>query len=810
MGPLASDLRWSVRLIRRRPAFATTIVLTLAAAIAGVTTSMAVATSVLWRPLPFARAERLVFAWENTGTNGGTAAARVTPYRFTQWERGTRALSSMAAFGAVGFLADRDDGPTMVDGVRVTTNYFATLGIAPALGRDFTSGDGDPGAPRVVILSHGLWRDWFGSRPDAIGTDIRLGGVPYAIVGVMPDVVFPAWPENPAVVTLDPSSRRLWVPIARTSTFAASARGHVLGVVARLADGRSREDAAAELSTLAAAADPDAHGGLLRPFREQFVGDARVPLVALLCAALAVLLIAATNLAALQASAMEGRRAELSVRAALGAGRFRLAQQLGIEAAMLAVGGAACGIAVSAVTLSRVPSMLPPSVPLLTPPAVDGRTLLAAGAVSLCAALALAAWPFVRVRDAVSPAPRGGTPLARSRTFRGLVGAQVAMAMALVSAAALLQQSLGSVRRQRAGFTIDNVLVAPITLAGNTYNATTNRVVDTEQEMTEALSRLPGTTAVAFAYDHPLAANWLDSFTISGSAAGRDDLSGSAQLRIVSPSYFTTLGVRIVSGRGFTEHEDYAAGGVALVNQAFADRLLDGPALDRRLESGSTAGARPDVRLPSVFRIIGVVANERFKGLEAPTEPAVYVSTRQFPQQELVLLMHTGGEPLSVAQPVRRAIHGIDPGVPVGAITTLSAILAEQMVARRATTQVLTSFAAGALTLAAIGVYGLLALLVASGVRETGIRLALGSSPAQEATRVLQRCVGSVGGGVVCGVGLALVAGRLLQTLLVDVSSHDVRTLAETATVITLVACASAAVPALQAARIDPSAALRR
>ncbi len=809
MRTLASDIRWSLKLLRRRPAFSATIVLTLAAAIAAVTTTTAMATAVLWRPLPFAAANRLVFVWENTGASGGTEAARVTGFRFTQWERGTRTLSRIAAFGAAGFLADTAGGPTQVNGVRVTTNYFATLGIAPQLGRDFTTADGDPGAAHVVILSHALWIEWFGGRADAVGTSIRLDGGPYTIVGVMPAAVFPGWPVNPAAVTLDAESRRLWVPIARTPALAANVRAHVLGVVGRLADGRSIDDAASELTRLVDPTDPDTHGAALRPFRDQLVRDARLPLIALLGAAFAVLLVAATNLAALQGSAIEGRRAELSVRAALGAGRARLARQLVTEAAMLTTTGAMLGVALSAVALARIPSLLPPSVPLLTPPSVDARTLLVAASVAVFAAAMLAAWPFARTLAATAPAPRGFVPLARSRTFRALVVAQVAFAMALASTAALLQRSLDAVRRQPTGFVVDNVLTATVALPGAAYDGSTDRVVSTERRMADELARLPGARAVAFAYDLPLEAHWIDAYRVSGSTAGRDDTSSSAQLRIVSPSYFDTMRVGVIDGRGFTEHDTYAAAGVAVVNEAFAARLLDGPALNRSLHTGSTLRARRDVQLPSEFRIVGVVENERFRGLESPVEPAVYLSTRQFPQQQVVMLMRTAADPLALAPSVRESLRRIDPGVPVDRMAALSSILAGQLVTRRATTSVISSFAAGALTLAGLGLYGLLALLVASGVRETGIRLALGASPAQEAGRVVKNAVLSAAAGVACGSALSLAGGRLLQSLLVGVTPRDATTLALASGTIAAVAVASAALPALRAARVDPAKALR-
>jgi putative ABC transport system permease protein len=806
---LASDIRWSLRLVSHRPAFATTVVLTLAAAIAAVTAAFGIATAVLWRPLPFAQADRLVFAWENTGAGGELQPARVTGFRFDQWRRGTRSLSSIAAFGAVGYLADMGGGAVIVHGVRVTPNYFATLGIAPALGRDFTAADADPGAANVVILSHALWKEWLGGRADAMGTSVRLGGRPFTVVGVMPAVVFPAWPENPATVTLDPESRRLWTPLTNAAAFAASTRAHVNGVVARLADGRSIDEAAAELTRMAQKSDPDAHGAVLRPFRDQFVRDATLSLLAVIGAAAAVLLVACTNLAALQGSAVEARRAELAMRAALGAGRLRIARQLATEAGVLTAAGAALGVLFARVALARVPNLLPPSVPLLHPPSLDGRTLLLAGVVSVVAALVLAAWPLARTRAVMSPAPRGTTPLARNVVFRTLVVAQVALAMALVASAALLQQSLDTVRGQNAGFAVDNVLVANVTLAGAAYNASIDRVVAAERRITDDLSRLPGVRGVAFAYDHPLEASWLDSFTMSGSAAARDDVSGSAQLRIVSPSYFETMGLEVAEGRDFAETDALGTAGVALVNAAFAQRVVDGPVLNRTLRSGSPRASSNDPRVPAEFRIVGIVENERFKGLEQPSEPAVYFSTRQFPQLQLMLLMRGHADAESLARPAREVIRRFDPGVPVAAMTTLSSILAAQLVTRRAATHAIDGFAGGALGLAALGLYGLLALLAASRTRETGIRLALGSSPLAEAGRVVRECMVNTVTGVALGLGLALIAGRFVRSLLVGVSSRDSTTLAVVSIAMLLVGLAAAALPAWRTSRIDPSTALR-
>jgi predicted permease len=808
MGGVTFDILWSLRLLHRRPAFAATVVLTLAISIAAVAVAHGVATSVLWRSLPFADAGRLAFVWENSGEGGAIDPSRVTGYRFAEWQRSTTTLASMAAFGATGFLAEQGQEAVMVRGVRVSTNYFDTLGIAPLVGRGFVHADGEPGHERVVILSHALWQEWFGGRRDAVGRDIRLGGQRYAVIGVMPPVVFPAWPVNPATVTLDPDSCRLWVPIARTSALAANSGSHVLGIVARLKPGTSLDDAAAELTSLVDRSDPDPHRAIVRAFREQFVRDARAPLMALLGAALAVLLVAGTNLAALQGSAVEGRRAELSVRAALGAGRLRLARQFATEALILTSAAGFLGLVLSRVILVRVPDLLPPSVPLLTAPAVDATMLALVATVSLGAAAALAGWPFVRASQSVPIAPRGNTPLSRSIVFRSLVVTQVALAMGLVAVAALLQQSLNAVRGQDAGFVIDRVLTASVTFAGSGYD-TPAEVVAAERRLASKLAAIPGVRMVAFAYDHPLEANWIDSFTISGLADPRDGVRGSAQLRIVSPSYFDTMGVAVLDGRGLSEQDDLGTPGAIVVNEAFARSISNGPVLNRRLRSGTPGLNWNAPALPSEFRVVGIVEDERFKGLEQPSEPAVYMSTRQFPQQQAAILMRTAIDADSLASTLRDMVREFDPGVPVSNISPLSSILAEQLVARSATTHVIDGFAGGALALAGLGVYGLLALLVSARTRETGIRLALGSSPAHEARRVLRDCVASTAAGVAGGLGLALLFGKLAQSLLVGVSSRDVPTLTVVSVTVLCVAVAAAAFPAWRAARVDPATVLR-
>jgi predicted permease len=615
--------------------------------------------------------------------------------------------------------------------------------------------------------------------------------------------VFPAWPINPATVTLDADSRQVWVPIPHTPELDASGRSHVFGVVARLAPGVEQGEAVERLDRAAGDAAGDAHRAVIQPLREQFVSGARAPLLALAGASLCVLLVACINLAALCGSAFESRRGELAVRLAIGASVGRVVRQLVIEAAVFAAAGAIGGLALARVAFAGLPSLLPPSIPLLTAPALDPGLAAFAAMVAALASAVLAGWPIARIVSA-SPSPRGTVPSSRSAVHRVLVAAQVAITVALVTAAGLLGQSLRTIERRDTGFSLARTLVADIGLPA--AQSDPQAIAAAEARVLDAVARRPGVRAVAAAYDHPLEANWSETLTLVGDSTAPDQRQ-DVELRIVSPGYFEALDVELVDGRTPTVRDTLDSSGVAVVNEALA-RAIGGTVLGRRLRSAAprfTFGAAAAAE----FEIVGVVGNERFHGLEQPTRPAYYLSTRQFPQTALSLLVRTAGDPLAAADDVRAAIRDADPSATVARPTSLDRILAGQLAQRRVTTDVIGSFASAALVLAALGMYGLLAVLVGSRTREIGIRLAVGASPASMARHVFGLAVRDAAAGVVIGCGLALAAGSLLQGLLVDVSARDPMTLAAVAGVLLAVAVAASLVPAIRAARVDPVDALR-
>jgi predicted permease len=688
---LMQDIRWACRYARRRPSLASTVAVTIALSVAAATTAFGLASAVLWRPLPFDRATELVFVWEEVERDGQPQAARVTGARHAAWREAADGVASLALFGAAGFTMHTPAGATSIRGVRVSADYFSTLGIRPALGRTFAPADEVPGNHRVIIVSSGFWQQRLGARQAAIGETLSLSGETYTIVGVMPAATYPGWPTNPAVVTLDPESRQFWVPIPRTPQLDQSGRAHVFGVLARLHGGASPTELVERLNRSADPSAVDPHRARLEPVREQFVAEARLPLIVLAAAALAVLMIASANLAALYAAAFESRRGELSMRLAVGATAGQLVRQIAVEVILLVAAGTVGGTLLATVALARAPGLLPPSIPFLTVPAVDVQAVAFGALLGLVTTAVVSGWPVARLLLS-PPSPRGVALEGRARVYRVLVVAQVAMAVALTSAAGLLARSLHSIERQDPGFSIERVLVADVGLPQR--RPPDGRLAGaTERHLLAAVAARPGVESAVTAYDHPLAANWSESPLVTGDAAA-DAQQRQVDLRIVSPGYFDALGVNLLEGRTLSDRDDFDAPGAAVVNEAFAAEL-GGRAIGRRLHSSTPSAMYEGA--PRDFEIVGVVENERFRGLERPAGPAYYLSTRQFPQPDVTLLVRTSRDPLGLASDVRSAVRATDTTITVDRVTTLETLLGELLVSRRVTTEIVGAFAVAAL-----------------------------------------------------------------------------------------------------------------
>jgi predicted permease len=505
----------------------------------------------------------------------------------------------------------------------------------------------------------------------------------------------------------------------------------------------------------------------------------------------------------LYASLFESRRAELAVRTAIGAGSARLARLLLIETLLLAACGAAGGLLIARAALGATPGVVPAAVPLLTTPSADWRVCGVAIALALLATSLLAGWPVARV-IAAAPAPRGVAPRPRMSVYRTLVVAQVAITVALASAAGLLMRSLDAVRMQDPGFSAERVLVAEIGLPSPAPGEP-GRITLDERSLLDAVAALPRVRAVATAYDHPLEANWSESPTVVGDAASAERRQ-QVELRIVSPGYFEALGVELLDGRTFTEREGMDAPGVVVVNDAYA-REIGGKVIGRRIRT-STPRFNFD-RAPEEFEVVGIAGNERVRGLEEAARPAFYLSTRQFPQTSFVMLVRTDADPLLLAADVRAAVRASGAGITFDRPTSLEAVLDGQLAPRQVTTGLVGGLAAAALLLAALGMYGLLAVLVESQKREIGVRLAIGATPASVSRQVMIGSLRNAAAGVGIGCVAALLAGQLLHSLLVGVSAQDPVNLATAASMLLAIAVCASVLPAVRAARVDPVKALR-
>ena len=525
----------------------------------------------------------------------------------------------------------------------------------------------------------------------------------------------------------------------------------------------------------------------------------------LIGAALCVWLVACLNLAALQLATFERRRDEFATRFALGAAPGRLAAQLWIESASLVGMASVAALAATAGVFLTIPARLSAHVPFVALPTVDvSVTVMIIGLASMTVA-ALTLLPMKRVRG-LKGLEQQRAATANPKAFRTLVVAQLAGTVALVLVSALLLRSFWALQSRDSGFDVRNVVAIDLGLPGDRF-ATPEAVAVLETALRARLSGPPWADGAALAYDHPLEANWLDNVTIVGGPQGSDaDAAAQSQLRIVSPSYFRTLGVRVVEGRAFEDREDLSSAGVVMVNEAFMRRTP--LTLGRRVRVYAPRFTWGDAA-PEEFAIVGVVEDERFRGLEADVEPAVYVSTRQFPLNDFVLLVRSAGTRADFGDALRALVREVEPSVSLTAATTMQRVQEGQQLTRTLTTNLVGGFAGLCLLLASVGLHGLLTLIVTGRQREIGIRLALGASRGTVAGLVIRESVRPILIGVLAGLVLAQLASDSVRALLVDVSPSDPWSLAGVTVFMLVVGVAAAAIPARQATRVDPANTLR-
>jgi putative ABC transport system permease protein len=808
---LAQDTRFAVRLLARSRVLTAAVVATLALGIGATSAVFSLVRAVVLRPLAYEEPDRLVQLYESGLRSGGEADWVAFP-NFRDWRSGARVFQEMAAYRYALLTLTGTFGAESMLGLETTDRLFAVLRVPPLMGRTFLPGEDDPGRPRVAVLSHALWQRRFGADPQVVGRSVNVDGVSYSIVGVMPaSFRFPNAVPGEAAVPID-----LWIPM-RVSGDLEDRDSHNFWSVARLADGATLAQARGAMATIAgnlARQYPGSNkdmGVTVKTLQDYVAGDARPALLVLLGAVGLVLLLTCANVALLLLSRAEARRREMAVRQALGASRGRLVRQTLTESLLLALAGAGAGLAVAHAVTRLFVRFGPAGIPRLEQTRIDIPVLVFTAAVSVCVGVLFGIAPALigarlNVQGTLKEAgTRASLGAAGWLGRQALVVGQLALAVMLLIGAGLLVRSFVRVAGLDPGFRAPSVMTAVMSLSPTRYGAPAGQAAFFT-EMLRAMEGVPGVRSAAVTNSLPLSGiNDQGGFTVEGRP---DPLPGEdgpqANRPRVSPGYFATMGIRLLDGRLLDEHDGPGAPAVAVVSALAARTYWPGVnPVGRRLAVAWTD------RGPVWREIVGVVEATRHFGLEAPQKAEIYLPQAQAPSPIMMLVVRTEGDPAAVVPAIRAAIARLDPEQSVFGFRTMEELLEKAGARRRFQTALVSAFAAFALLLAAIGVYGVMAHRVAQRSREIGVRLALGARPRDVVALVLRS--GTALTVVGTGVGLAGAAAlcRGLSRLLFGVSPLDPATFAGAAGFLVLVAGVSAYVPSRRAARVDPLVTLR-
>ncbi len=804
---ILQDARYGFRLLKKSPGLTTISILTLAIGIGASTALFSLVDSLLIRSFPYPDAERLVVVWSKPPRGG---VINVSPANFLDFRERSRSCDDMSAVAQAEFDVLVQGVAERLTGFRVTADFFDTIGVKPVLGRAFAPGDDRPGAGRVAILSYGAWQRRFGGAPNILGRALTVDGVSSTVVGVMPESFrFAFAPELLTPLAIDPA--------------AAPRDFHVLAVFARLKKGVPLEQARTEMEGIArnlAEAYPKSLKGWsvdLWPWRENFVGGERRGVLVLFAAVGFVLLIACVNLANLMLAKAAGRERELAVRAALGADRSRLIRQVLTESVLLSAMGGAVGVVLAGWLVRLVPALVwEPILAGVSEIGIDWRvlgfTILLSAVTGLLFGVA-PAWRASRVdvNDALKESSRSWTQSSPGKRFRGaLVVAELALSLVLLTGAGLIVRSLTAMYSADPGFRPENVLTMRLTMPETRY-AEPARIRAFDNLLLERVRALPGVRAATLANAMPLEGLAIPMrFQLASRRATGAELPHEA-FQWASDGYFETLGIRLRKGRLFTAADNDSAPRVAVVNEAFAARYLENEEpLGQRLilDERWMSGKRKGVPNPE-WEIVGVIANVKIWGLHRTGVPQMYAPAAQCPRPGGVLAVRTEVEPESMVRAVRAAVHGLDREVPVTDVRTMRQIAAASYAQPRQRAWIVGSFAAVALILAALGIYGVMSYWVTQSTHEMGIRMAVGARPRDLLGMMLAKGMTMAGVGLAVGLMGSLALTRVLGSLLYTVKPTDYASYAGAAGLLLAVAAAAVYVPARRAARVEPSVALR-
>ncbi len=803
MSTWLQDARQAARVLAKSPGFAAVALATLAIGIGANAAIFSVVDAVLIRPLPYADAARLVVV----GDRGPDGMADNVGYKtFEDLRDRSTTIESMAAV--------RSWNPTLLAGgraeripaMRVTWRYFSTLGVPPALGRDFRPEDDRPEGRRVLLLSDALWRRRFGADPSVVGRNVRLNDGDFRVVGVLP----------PSYQGFYSKDAQAFAPVGYRSDMPYACRScQHLKAVGRLARGVTLERASADLDRirreLAAAYPMDYPKGAMAvvPLAREITGDARAPVAVLFGAVGFVLLIACANVANLLLTRSLGRSRELAVRAALGASRGRLVRQLLTESLVLCGAGGILGAGVAVFLHDALVRLAPPGLLRLDQSRIDGRVLafvvLASGAATVLAGLlpALRA-SAVGIGRALVSATRASAGASSSRARRVLAAVELSLAVVLLSGAALMVRSVSRLLDAPVGFDASGVLTLGFSLDGPAYEKGP-AVLAFQDRLLERVRAVPGVEAAGLAGQVPLGGNGdASGFHIAGRSAPNPADDPSAERYAVTPDYLRAMGIPILRGRGITERDRTDSEPVLLVSRSAALAFWGG---------ADPIGSRVRVGDPDngPWRtVVGVVGDVRHLDAASPSRPQMYLPQAQNTDSFLVLVTRAPrASPGSIADAVRASVRELDTTVPIYDVATTRELVDRSAAPRRFVMTLLAAFATAALLLAALGIYGVVSHAVGQRKREIGIRVALGATPRDIRRLVLSSGTAVIGAGLGVGLIAALAVARLMRSLLYEVSPRDPGALALAASTLAAVAFAAHWLPARRAARVAPVEALR-
>jgi predicted permease len=802
---LSQDLQFAFRTLLKNLGFTSAAVLALGLGVGANSAMFSVIDGALLRPLPFPQPERIVNVWE-TNLKRNLLKFPVAPGNYYDWRKQNHVFADIGAYQQNTFnLASSESEPERYIGAISDRGFFAGLGVSPMLGRLFTDDEDQPGRDGVVILGNGVWKQRFGADPKVIGQNLILDGRLRTVIGVMPEGFS------------FPPQATMWAPLGLDNETKARRDFHRFRVIARLKNGVSLENARAEFQTIGQRlaqqyVDMNADEGVaVNSLLEDTVGQLRPTLLILLGAVAFVLLIACANVANLLLAKAAGRQREIAIRNSLGAGRARILQQMLTESLLLSITGGLVGLVLAYAAFHGLLSLAPANLPRLNQVALDWRAVGFTLIISIVTGIVFGfapAWHASRtdLNSLLKEGSRGGT--SRSGLRNALVVAQVSAAMILLIGAGLLMRSFYEIAHVDAGFNPEHVMTMRLNPAPTKYKGHPELKVQLASGILRSVAALPGVKSAAISTDVPLLGNPLFIMRFDGKAPVSVSQAPVANFFSVTPEFFDTMGIRLTKGRLFTARDLQESPLVGVVNQALVDQYLTGEnPIGKRLEIGF---ADP----PKWREIVGVVADVKVAGLDQDTPVQVYTPFTQpgfvgafLPA--ITVLARTAQDPATIGSAMKAAILNVDRSQPVYAIQPMMDIVSQSIAQRRFSLVLLAFFAAAALFLAAVGLYGVMSYVVTQRTAEIGIRMALGARPGQVLLLVQRQGMALVLTGLAIGLVGGLLVTRLMSSLLFHVAPRDPFALAAGAATLVLVSLLACYLPARRAAQVDPMIALR-